>query len=175
MLTTAVFVLFAIVVAQRLSELVLARRNYAAAIANGAIEHAAGHYPLFFILHIGWLLGWLVESLLRGPALSPVWWLWLVIFLAAEGLRYWCIITLGPRWNTRILVFPGAPLVATGPYRYIPHPNYLAVALELLSVPLIFNAWATALVATLFNAFILLVIRIPAEERALSTPEHTPQ
>lgn len=112
------------------------------------------------------MLGWLVEGLTRNQA-SPIWWLWLMVFLLAQGLRYWAISSLGKYWNTRILIVPGARRVATGPYRFIPHPNYLAVALELFSLPLIFNAWITAIVATILNAILLLGIRIPAEERAL--------
>jgi methyltransferase len=89
------------------------------------------------------------------------------VFAAAQLLRYWAITTLGPRWNTRILIIPGLAPVRHGPYRYLRHPNYVAVALELLAIPLIFNAWLTALIATLLNAALLLLIRIPAEEKAL--------
>ena len=154
------------VVTQRLLELRLARRNLAWALSQGAKEHGQEHYPLFFLLHIGWMLGWLLEGLSRGQA-SSIWWLWLGLFILAQGLRYWAISSLGSYWNTRILIVPGAKRIARGPYKYIPHPNYVAVALELLSLPLVFNAWITALVASLLNAALLLLIRIPAEERAL--------
>ena len=166
-----VWVAFGVVAVQRLSELVIARRNRAWALAKGAVEHSPGHYPLFFVLHIGWLLGWLIEAHWRGAEISPLWPLWLSLFATGQVLRYWCMVSLGRYWNTRILVIPGAPRIKRGPYRWLPHPNYLAVALELLSVPLLFNAWVTAGLASLFNAVILLGIRIPAEERALQNLE----
>ena len=158
---------FLILVIQRLLELRLARRNRTWAVDHGAVEHGAGHYPLFFLLHSAWFAGWLLEGWLRGGQAAPGWPLWLALFLLAQGLRYHAITTLGRRWNTRILVFPDRPPVAGGLYRWLRHPNYVAVALELLSVPLFFGAWITALVATLLNAVLLLGIRIPAENRAL--------
>jgi methyltransferase len=155
-----------LVALQRLAELWLAERNRRWALARGAKEYGQGHYPLFFILHLGWLLGWALEGSWRGQA-SGLWWLWLGVFLAAQGLRYWAIATLGPYWNTRILIVPGGRRIREGPYRYLRHPNYLAVSLELLALPLIFNAWITALAASLLNAWLLLRVRIPAEEAAL--------
>jgi methyltransferase len=150
-----------------LLELWLAQQNYRRAKAAGAQEFGAGHYPLFFGLHIGWMVGWSLEGWRRGGRLNRAWPLWLSVFIAAQGLRYWCITSLGRYWNTRILVIPGAAIIRRGPYRWLNHPNYLAVALELLSVPLLFNAWLTALVATVLNAALLLGLRIPAEEKAL--------
>jgi methyltransferase len=91
-----------------------------------------------------------------------------VLALAAQALRWWCIATLGPRWNTRIIVVPGLPLVRRGPYRLLPHPNYVAVVLEGIVLPLVATAWITALVFTVLNAVLLLAFRIPAEERALA-------
>lgn len=155
-----------LVAAQRLLELRLARRNLAWALARGAREYGPEHYPLFFLLHVGWMLGWFFEGLARGE-LSPLWGFWLAVFILAQLLRYWAIASLGPYWNTRILVVPGTERIRKGPYRFLPHPNYLAVALELLSLPLVFGAWVSALVATVLNAGLLLGIRIPAEERAL--------
>jgi len=155
------------VAVQRVLELRLAQANLRWALSQGGQEYGRGHYPLFFLLHIGWMLGWLLEGLARQQ-LSPIWWLWLAVFALAQALRYWAIRSLGRYWNTRIIIVPGAKRIKSGPYRYLRHPNYLAVALELLSLPLIFNAWITALVATLLNALLLLAIRIPAEEKALS-------
>lgn len=160
-------VMAALITLQRLVELRLAARNRAWAIEQGAQEYGASHYPLFFMLHIGWFLGWLVEAWRRGPRLSRGWPLWLALFGLAQGLRYWAIASLGRLWNTRILVVPGTPLIRRGPYRWLPHPNYLAVVLELASVPLLFGAWLTALLAGLLNALLLLGLRIPAEEAAL--------
>lgn len=156
---------------QRLLELRLAAHNRKAALAAGAQEFGAAHYPLFFILHTGWLLGWMAEARGRGSKLNRFWPGWLALFIAAQGLRYWCIASLGRFWNTRILVIPGAALVRRGPYRFLAHPNYVAVALELFSVPLIFGAWISSLVSTALNAALLLGVRIPAEEKALQLLE----
>ena len=162
-----VAILFAAIVAQRLVELRVAKRNEAWARQQGAKEYGAGHYPLFFVLHTGWLLAWPLEAWLSGPRLAVGWWASLGVFAAAQGLRYWAITSLGKRWNTRILVLPGEPLVDRGPYRYIPHPNYVAVVLELAAVPLVFGAWWTAGVVAVLNLALLLGVRIPAEVRAL--------
>jgi methyltransferase len=168
----ALWLALAFVVVQRILELRLAQANLRWALSQGAREYGREHYPLFFLLHLGWMLGWLHEGLARQQ-LSPIWWLWLAVFVLAQGLRYWAIQSLGRYWNTRIIIVPGAKKIAGGPYRYLRHPNYLAVALELLSLPLIFNAWITALAATLLNAWLLLTVRIPAEEKALSTYDQT--
>lgn len=153
---------------QRLLELRLAARNRERAMRAGAHEFGAAHYPLFFLLHIGWLLSWPAEAWRRRSP-GPGWPLWLGLFAAAQGLRYWAIASLGPSWNTRILVIPGAPRLRRGPYRWLQHPNYLAVVLELASAPLIFGAWLTALTASVLNAVLLLGLRIPAEEAALQS------
>ena len=99
--------------------------------------------------------------------LSPWWPALVVAFLAAQVVRYWAIASLGRRWNTRILVLPGAPLVATGPYRYLRHPNYVAVVIELAVVPLVFEAWVTASLFSAANAAMLILVRVPVETRAL--------
>ena len=152
---------------QRVSELRLARRNLKWALERGGRLIEEPHYWMFFVLHTGWLLAWPLEAWLKGPELGLGWPVWLAGFLLAEGLRYWAIASLGPRWNTKIVVIDGAPLIRRGPYRYISHPNYVAVALELVCVPLIFGAWITALVCTLLNAALLLGLRIPAEIAAV--------
>lgn len=170
----AIWVALAFVALQRLLELRLARNNLKWALSQGAKEYGREHYPLFFLLHVGWMLGWLVEGLTRNQP-SFIWWFWLAVFVLAQGLRYWTISSLGRYWNTRILIVPGAKKVSSGPYRFLPHPNYLAVALELLSLPLVFNAWITAIIATVLNAILLLGIRIPAEERALQEYEQEKQ
>lgn len=158
----------AFIAGQRLAELRLAATNRRWLLAHGAREYGASHYPLFILLHTGWLVGLLVEGLWRGPALDGRWLLWLGLLLAAQLLRYWSIASLGRRWCTRILVIPGDRRIRCGPYRFLRHPNYLAVALELPALPLIFGAWLTAAVASLLNAWLLLAVRIPAEEQALA-------
>lgn len=168
----ALWVALAWVVLQRLLELRLAQANLRWALARGGQEYGREHYPLFFLLHIGWMLGWLLEGLARHQS-SPIWGFWLLVFLLAQGLRYWAIGSLGRYWNTRIVIVPGGQRITRGPYRYLRHPNYLAVALELLSLPLAFNAWVTALAATVLNAWLLLCVRIPAEEKALAAYSQT--
>lgn len=159
----------ALVLAQRLVELRLARRNEAWARSRGALEHGRAHYPLFIVLHAGWIAGLTLEALALGPALAPGWPWFLGAYLIAQAGRAWAIASLGPYWNTRILVVPGHPLVRSGPYRFLRHPNYLVVAIELAAGPLVFGAWRTALIASLLNAALLLLVRIPAEEHALGS------
>jgi methyltransferase len=151
---------------QRLLELLYSRRNERRLRARGAIERGSGHFPVIVAIHTLWLLSTLVEGLLRGPEI-PAWWpLPLVAFLLVQPLRYWAIFSLGMNWNTRVLVLPGSKLVRSGPYRYFPHPNYVVVVVEILTFPLIFGDWITAVVFSLLNAA-LLYVRIRTEDRAL--------
>ncbi len=168
MLSAAILVLaVALVAAQRLFELVLARRNERRARARGAVERGQRHYLLIVVLHTLWLVSTLVEGLLRGPDIPAFWPVPLALFLLVQPLRYWAIFSLGERWNTKILVLPGEKPVRRGPYRYIDHPNYVVVVVEILTFPLIFGAWITALVFTVLNA-VILSVRIREENRALS-------
>lgn len=164
---TLLVALVVVVVLQRGVELWIARRNERWARSLGAVEFGAAHYRWFFVLHPGWLVGTVVEALWRGPETVASWPVWLGSFLAAGVLRYAAIHALGRRWNTRILVLPQTEPIRRGPYRFLDHPNYVAVAIELLSLPMMFGAWVTALVASLFNAVLLLGFRIPCEEAAL--------
>ena len=156
--------LLAFVTFQRLSELVLARRNTAQLLAMGAREHAPGHYPLIVAVHTAWLatLWWLAPG-------RPIHVALLVLFFLLQLGRVWVLRTLGPRWTTRIIVLPGAPLVTGGPFRFVSHPNYLVVIGEIAVLPLVFGLWQVALLFSVLNA-IVLAIRIKAENRALSTP-----
>jgi methyltransferase len=154
---------------ERLLELVVSARNLRWALAHGGHEEGRGHFPAMVALHTGLLVACALEPVLAPrpflPALGiPA----VVVVVAAQALRYWCILTLGRRWNTRIVVVPGLPLVRRGPYRVLPHPNYLVVAIEGLALPLVFTGWLTALVFTVLNAALLLRFRIPAEEAAMS-------
>lgn len=168
MLSAAILVLaVALVAAQRLFELVLARRNERRARARDAVERGQRHYLLIVVLHTLWLVSTLVEGLLRGPDIPAFWPVPLALFLLVQPLRYWAIFSLGERWNTKILVLPGEKPVRRGPYRYIDHPNYVVVVVEILTFPLIFGAWITALVFTVLNA-VILSVRIREENRALS-------
>ncbi|QIX27174.1 isoprenylcysteine carboxyl methyltransferase family protein [Nocardioides sp. JQ2195] len=162
-------VLIAVVGLERLAELVVSKRNAAWSFARGGVESGQRHYLVMVVLHTALLVGALIEVWLRRPAFLPVLgWLMLALVLAAQGLRWWCITTLGRQWNTRVIVVPGLPRVTGGPYRFISHPNYVAVVIEGLALPLVHSAWITALVFTLCNA-VLLWVRIRVENRALDS------
>jgi methyltransferase len=152
---------------ERVAELVVSARNIRAAKAAGAVERGLGHYPAMVVLHTGLLVGAIVEvAVADRPFLPWLGWPMLALVLAAQALRWWCIRTLGPAWSTRVVVRPGALLVRTGPYRRMSHPNYLAVVVEGVALPLVHTAWVTAVVFTVANA-LLLRIRIRCETSAL--------
>ncbi len=152
---------------ERLYELKLSQRNAAKAFANGAIEVGTRHYRVMTIFHTAFLIGCVVEPwLLDRPEPGIAGLIALGFALAAQALRYWAISTLGDKWNTRVIVMPGGVPVTAGPYRFIKHPNYVAVVMELFAVPMIYGNWITALVFTVGNAA-LLSVRIRAEEEAL--------
>jgi methyltransferase len=154
--------ILALVTLQRCGELVLARYNTERLLARGAIEVAAAHYPLVVSVHAAWLIALWIWGRNHDVNLAA-----LSAFVLLQGLRLWVIATLGPRWTTRIIVLPGAPLIASGPYRYFAHPNYAVVAGEIALLPLALHLPLLALIFTIANA-VLLAIRIPAESRALA-------
>lgn len=157
--------LVAAVAAERLAEFVVSKRNLEWSKTHGGKEFGAGHYPVMVALHTGLLAGAALEARRRRvrPALGrPMF----AVVLAAQGLRWWCIKTLGPQWNTRVIVVPGATRVLAGPYRFLPHPNYVAVVAEGVALPLVGGAWRTALGFTIANA-LLLRTRIRVENDAL--------
>lgn len=159
--------LIAAVALERIAELVVAQRNLAWSRTQGGVEFGASHYPVMVVLHTGFLLACLAEvMLLDRPFLPWLGWPALVVVLLAQALRWWCIATLGHQWNTRVIVIPGAPRITTGPYRWVRHPNYVAVVLEIAALPLVHTAWLTALVFSVANAM-LLRERIRVENRAL--------
>ena len=159
---TAAEIILALVTLQRAGELVVARRNTQRLMARGAVEIAAGHYPLVVAVHAGWLI-----SLWLFGREQPVNAIALAAYLALQGLRGWVFWTLGARWTTRILVVPGETLVSAGPYRYLSHPNYAVVTGEIALLPLVFYLPWLAAVFTILNAAVL-TIRIRAENRALA-------
>lgn len=161
--------LVALVACERLGELALARRHAAWARARGAREFGAAHYPALVALHAAWIVAWPLEAWLRGPRLAGGAALWLLLFGAAQVLRYAAIASLGRRWNTRIFVLPGVSPIRRGPYRYLRHPNYVAVVLELAALPLAFGAVHTAAIVGALNLALLLFVRIPVETRALAS------
>ena len=151
---------------QRLRELRVSSRNQARMRALGGREHGAGHFFWFVLLHGLFPLGLVAEVVFLGARPGAPWPLWLALLLAAQALRFAAMQALGERWSVRIWVLPGAPLVTRGPYRFVRHPNYLAVVAELPAAALLFGAWRTALIFSIANLLILRM-RIRAEERAL--------
>ncbi len=161
------FVLVGAVAAERLVELVVAHVNCAWARARGGVEYGRGHYPWMVALHLALFAGCLVEPPLTGRGFDALRYsAGTAVVAAAQGLRWWTIATLGRRWNTRIIVIPGLPLVTGGPFRFLRHPNYLAVAIELVALPVAVGALATAAAVSALNA-LLMGVRIPREEAAL--------
>lgn len=161
--------LIAVIGVERLAELVVSKRNWAWSRERGGVEFGAGHYPVMVVLHVGLLAGCLVEVFaLQRPFTPALGWPMLAVVVGAQVLRWWCITTLGHQWNTRVIVVPGANRVTGGPYRLIPHPNYVAVVLEGIALPLMHSAWITALVFTVLNAE-LLRTRIKVENDALAS------
>jgi len=158
---TGAVVVLALVTAQRLGELVLARRNTRRLLARGGVESGAGHYPLIVGLHAAWLLG--LWGLAWDRPIQPA---WLAVYLALQVLRAWILLTLGSRWTTRIITVPGETLVRRGPYRFLSHPNYLVVVGEIAALPLVFGLWAFAFLFSALNALVLAV-RLRAETQAL--------
>jgi methyltransferase len=169
----AYYAFLALIASERVFELRLSQRNAALALARGGIELGRGHFAWMRALHAGFLFACALEVALLGRAFDarlglPM----LALALSAQALRYWAIATLGPRWNVRVIVVPGDTVVTSGPYRWLRHPNYLAVVLEGAAIPLVHGAWLTALAFSAANAW-LLHTRIRVEERALS--EHCAQ
>lgn len=153
---------------ERLAELVVSKRNAAWSFARGGVESGQRHYVVMVVLHTGFLVAMLVEVGLREPEFVPLLgWTMLVLMIASQALRWWCIATLGHQWNTRVIVVPGLPRVASGPYRFLSHPNYVAVVVEGFALPLVHSAWITAIVFTVCNAA-LLAVRLRVERSALA-------
>lgn len=151
---------------QRLFELRVAKINEKWMIQQGGYEVGASHYPLMILVHSSFFIVLILEVFLYERTLSPLWGFFLLLFLLAQAGRFWCLFSLGKFWNTKIMVLPNVDVVKKGPYRFIRHPNYLIVTIELLTLPLLFNAFFTAITFTLLNVW-MLSIRIPIEEKAL--------
>ncbi len=169
MSSTAAYVgLVAAVGVERLAELAVSTRNARWSFAHGGVETGRGHYPAMVALHAGLLAGAVAEVVaLDRPFVPALGWPMLAVVGASQALRWWCIGTLGPRWNSRVIVVPGADRVVRGPYRWLRHPNYLAVVLEGAALPLAHSAWITAAAFTAVN-LPLLATRLRVEEAALA-------
>lgn len=160
-------VLIVLVGLERVAELVVSLRNARWSFERGGVESGKGHYPFMVLLHTGFLAGCLVEAIVADRPFVPwLGWPMLAVVLLAQGLRWWCITVLGHQWNTRVIVVPGLSLVASGPYKVLRHPNYVAVVAEGIALPLVHTAWVTAVVFLVLN-IPLLTVRIRAEEAAL--------
>lgn len=163
--------LILLVALERLAELVIARRNARWSLERGGVVSGQGHYPWMVALHTGLLAGAPLEVWLADrPFVPALGWPMLALVVAAQGLRWWCVATLGHRWNTQVIVVPGLPLVTRGPYRFrwLRHPNYVAVVVEGVALPLVHTAWVTALAFTVLNAA-MMAVRIRCENVALAT------
>ena len=166
---TGFYLLIALTGIERLVELVVAKRNRRWSLAKGGIESGQGHWPWMVALHTGFLIACVAEVAWLGPSFVPrVGGAMFLVALGCQALRWWCIQTLGRQWNPRVIVVPGAPRITGGPYRWLSHPNYVAVVLEGIALPMVHGAWRTAIGFTLLNAF-LLHTRIKCENEALNT------
>jgi methyltransferase len=162
------WVLLGVIACERLAELVVSARHAQGLLRRGGVEYGFGHFPVMIALHVALIAGCVLEPLLAHRTFSPrLGWTMVTVTVLANGLRWWCIRTLGPRWTARVIVLPGAPLVRSGPYRWFSHPNYVAVIIEGFALPLAGSAWITAAGFTVLNAA-LLTVRIRCETRALA-------
>jgi methyltransferase len=168
--------LIALTAVERLVEVRVSLRNAAWSTAQGGREYGREHYPFMVVLHTGFLLACVAEVwLLERPFLPLLGWPMFAVAAGCQVLRWWCIRTLGPRWNTRVIIVPGLPRVTGGPYRWLNHPNYVAVVTEGVALPLVHTAWLTALTFTVLNALLLRTrIRVENEALALLDPARRP-
>lgn len=153
-------------VLQRLAELFLARKNETWMKKQGAIEFGMSHYPWMVAMHIGFFSILILEVTVMNRSSTSLWPFWLALFLAAQSGRIWVITTLGRFWNTKIIVLPKAEVMAKGPYHFMKHPNYLVVAVEIIAISMLFNAYITGILFSLLNVW-MMTVRIPEEEQAL--------
>ncbi|MBM7552517.1 isoprenylcysteine carboxyl methyltransferase family protein [Thalassobacillus pellis] len=165
------------IVLQRILELIIAKSNKEWAMKQGGVEIGEEHYKWFILVHGAFFIMLIIESYLSFTGWTTIKTILLCIFLSFQVLRVWCLVSLGRYWNTRIIVIPGHTLVNKGPYKYLKHPNYLIVLGEFIVIPLIFQAYATAIIFPALH-LLLMGIRIPAEEKALeelSANGYTPE
>ena len=161
------YLFIALVGVERLVELVFARRNAKWSFAHGGTEFGRGHYPVMVGMHVALLLSCIAEvTFLHRPFITVLGWTMIAVVAASTAVRWWCVSVLGKHWNPRLIVVPDAPLMGSGPYRWVHHPNYTAVTAEVAALPLVHSAWLTAIVFSIANAMVLTV-RIRAEDAAL--------
>lgn len=159
-------IFISVIIVQRIAELYIAKKNERMMKSKGALEFGQAHYPFIVAVHSLFFVSYILEVSLTGNEVSSYWPILFPLFLLTQAGRIWALTSLGPYWNTKIIVLPNARIIRKGPYRFIKHPNYTIVSAEFLIIPLMFEAYITATVFTILN-IILLAIRIPAEEHAL--------
>jgi len=159
-------VLITVMIAQRFTELAISARHAARVRSRGGVEYGAGHFPAIVAVHVLFPILFLLELTHYPTHVSHEWPLWLGVWLLAQAFRYSAMRALGDRWNVRVWVIPGLEPVHTGPYRWLRHPNYVAVVLEFVAAPMMFGAWRTAIAIGVLNA-LALTARIRCENDAL--------
>ncbi|WP_226526707.1 isoprenylcysteine carboxyl methyltransferase family protein [Metabacillus niabensis] len=162
------YMVFIFIIVQRVTELFIARKNEKWMRNRGGIEHGKDHYPYIVSLHILFLVSFFIEVQVFRRELTEIWFVMFPILFLTQLLRYWAVFSLGNYWNTKIMIVPGDVVISRGPYKFVKHPNYIVVAIEILILPLLFHAYITAILFTILNV-IMMTIRIPAEESALQT------
>ncbi len=167
------YIILAFVIIQRIAELIFAKRNEKLAFIKGGVEFDRGGYKVIVLMHTCFFLSLITEFFYFSRSLNSYWYIYFALFVLAQGLRYWTILTLGKKWNTRIIIVPGTTLVTKGPFRFMKHPNYSAVITELLVLPMMFSCYFTAGIFTLLN-LLALKRRIRIEEQALAKLERDP-
>ena len=161
------FIIFiTVVIVQRISELILAKKNEKYLKSNGAVEYDKKGYKYIVLMHNLFFISVITEFVFLGRQLNEYWQVLLIIFICTQVLRYWAIFTLGKRWNTKILVLPNTEPIRSGLYKHLKHPNYIAVIIEIVIIPLLFSCYYTAVVFSILN-LIVLQRRIRIEEEAL--------
>ncbi|MEO4053600.1 isoprenylcysteine carboxylmethyltransferase family protein [Solibacillus sp. CAU 1738] len=158
--------IISVVIMQRLVEIFIARNNEKRMRSQGAYEVGASHYPYMIAMHSSFFLILILEVSINKMELSQLFLVLLLLFAFVQALRIWCLSSLGRFWNTKIIILPNAKVVKKGPYTIMRHPNYTIVSLEIILLPVMFQAYFTAIIFTLLN-IAMLSVRIPIEERAL--------
>ena len=160
--------LILLVAVERIVELIVSKRNLRWSFDQGGVEYGRSHYKYMVALHVFLLSGCLIEVWVVRPTIIPLFsWVMFAFALASQALRWWCIATLGRRWNTLVVIIPSLPAIHTGPYKWFKHPNYVAVVIEGFALPLVGSAWITALTFSLLNIFVLTA-RLRSENAALA-------
>ena len=166
---SAFTVLLVLVAIERIAELVISKRNLKWSFSQGGIEFGRSHYKYMVVIHVFLLAGSLTEVWEFKTTLNPlVGWGAFALAIGSQALRWWCIATLGQRWNTLVVVIPGKAPITSGPYKWLKHPNYVAVVVEGFALPMVGFAWRTALIFSFLNLFVLKA-RLKSENAALAT------